>query len=592
MNTFFTFARGRLGALLLVLGLSACGGGGDSATSSSANTGVASNAANNTASTTAGNTAHPGVSTLQATRLAHQASFGPTTTLVHSMASQGPEAWLRGQLSATGSRYGSGGGSDVHRWADANSSYCDARGTTCWRDNFSAEPLLWDFYRNALSQPDQLRQRVAYALQQILVVSDREVSGTYGLRNYQNLLLGSAFGNYGALLKQVAKSPVMGDYLNNANNSKTAPNENFARELLQLFSLGTCLLNADGSLQGGRCQPVYDNQMVREYAYALTGWTYPSGGTSPWGCWPAGANCRWYEGDMLPLASLHDSAARSLLSGQALASGHSADQALDTVINSLLGHPNMAPFIGRQLIQHLVTSNPSSAYVARVSAAFTAGRYAAPNGAIGSGSRGDLAATVAAVLLDDEARLSASGASGSRYGKLREPALYMTSVLRALGGVSDGEALSWWWGGSLNQHLFKPPTVFSYFPPDYPLPGLAGLQGPSFALHNASTALGRLNYLHYLLFWGGTTAANSGVPSPLGTQVDLNPFLTDAADPAALVDRMAMLALGAPLPSNARSKVIEAVTAFNANTSSTWQLNRVRQAAYLVFASPHYQLQR
>jgi uncharacterized protein (DUF1800 family) len=496
---------------------------------------------------------------------------------------------LRAQLLATGSQYTRGGASDVHRWTTAASSYCDAQGNSCWRDNFSAEPLLWDFYRNALNQPDQLRQRVAFALQQILVVSDLEVSGTYGLRNYQNLLLNGAFGNYGSLLKQVAKSPVMGDYLNNVNNSKTAPNENFARELMQLFALGTCLLNADGSLQGGRCQPVYDNSTVRQYAYALTGWTYPAGGSAAWNCNSAGLHCRYYEGEMVSVASLHDTAARPLLAGQSLAAGHSAEQALDTVINSLVAHPNMAPFIGRQLIQHLVTSNPSAAYVGRVATAFNAGRYAAPNGAIGSGSRGDLAATVAAILLDDEARLSPTSAS---YGKLREPVLFMTGALRALGGVTDGEALSWWWGGTLSQHVFKPHSVFSYFPPDFPLPGQAGLQGPSFALHNASTALGRLNFLHYLLYWGGTVPANSSVPDPLGTLVDLSSLLPDATDPATLVDRIATRVLGAPLPSSARSQVIAAVSAFNANTSSSWQLNRVRQAAYLVLASPHYQLQR
>lgn len=573
----------------MALALAACGGGGGASSSPST-------AGTQAAAPVAGNAGDASTTVLQANRLAHQASFGPTSALVQTITTQGPEAWVRAQLAATGSRYTRGGGSDVHQWTNAGSSYCDSRGANCWRDNFSAEPLLWDFYRNALTQPDQLRQRVAFALQQILVVSDLEVSGTYGLRRYHNLMLEGAFGTYGALLKQVALSPVMGDYLNNVNNSKTAPNENFARELLQLFSLGTCLLNADGSLQGGRCQPVYDNAKVRDVAYALTGWTYPAGGATAWGCWPSGTNCRFYDGAMVSVPALHDTAARTLPGGVALPSGHSAEQALDAVINSLVAHPNMAPFIGRQLIQHLVTSNPTPAYVGRVSAAFNSGRYAAPNGAIGSGQRGDLAATTAAVLLDDEARLTPSSAT---YGKLRDPVLHMIGALRALNGVTDGEALSWWWGGALSQHVFKPPSVFSFFQGDYPLPGTSGtsgsngLQGPTFALHNASTALGRLNYLHYLLFWGGTAAANSSLSEPLGTRVDLTEWTAQASDASALVDRMATLALGAPLPSSARSKVIEAVSAFNANTDRTnWQINRVRQAAYLVFASPQYQIQR
>lgn len=574
----------RAAAVCLSLVLASCGGGGGGGSTPTGTAGAQA------AAPVSGNTGDATTSVLQANRLAHQASFGPTAALVQTISTQGPEAWVRAQLATSGSRYTRGGAGDVHQWTTAGSNYCDSRGSTCWRDNFSAEPLLWDFYRNALNQPDQLRQRVAFALQQILVVSDLEVSGTYGLRRYHNLMLDGAFGTYGALLKQVAMSPVMGDYLNHVNNSKTAPNENFARELLQLFSLGTCLLNTDGTLQGGRCQPVYDNARVRDVAYALTGWTYPAGGATAWGCWPSGTNCRFYDGPMVPVPALHDTAARTLPGGVSLASGHSAEQALDAVINSLVAHPNMAPFVGRQLIQHLVTSNPSSAYVGRVSAAFSSGRYVAPNGAIGSGQRGDLGATVAAVLLDDEARLMPTSAT---YGKLRDPVLHMTGVLRALNGVTDGEALSWWWGGVLSQHVFKPPSVFSFFQGDYPLPGGSGLQAPTFALHNASTALGRLNYLHYLLFWGGTTAANSSLPEPLGTRVDLTAWTSQASDPAALVDAMATRALGAPLPGTVRSKVIDAVSAFDANSDRTqWQINRVRQAAYLVFASPQYQIQR
>ena len=130
----------------------------------------------------------------------------------------------------------------------------------------------------------------------------------------------------------------MGDYLDHVNNNKDAPNENFARELLQLFSLGTCLLNADGSLQGGTCTPTYDNDQVREYAFALTGWTYPFGGASPWGCWPTGSNCQFYDGDMVLKASFHNTARRALLSGVSLADGNTAPVALEAVLNSIMAH--------------------------------------------------------------------------------------------------------------------------------------------------------------------------------------------------------------------------------------------------------------
>ncbi len=249
-----------------------------------------------------------------AVRLADQASFGATEALIKRDPRQG-----RGQvdLGADGraqvalhERQGPGG-APVDQ---ASPGFCDSRGANCSRDWKSSTPLQWDFYRNAVEKPDQLRQRVALALQQIVVVSGLEVEGTYGLRNYHNMLLDEAFGNYRSLLKKVALSPVMGTYLDNANNNMTTPNENFSRELLQLFSVGTCELNMDGSLKGGACTPVYNNERVRDYADALTGWTYPPGGVNPYGtCWPRGANCLYYAGDMVPLAAHHDSQPRKLL---------------------------------------------------------------------------------------------------------------------------------------------------------------------------------------------------------------------------------------------------------------------------------------
>jgi uncharacterized protein (DUF1800 family) len=522
-----------------------------------------------------------------AVRLADQASFGPTEALVTAIRAKGASAWLTEQMALSGSSYTSGAGlnGDVHKFTAAG-DFCDGKGTNCWRDYYSTEPLVWDFYRNALTQPDQLRQRVAFALQQIVVVSNLDVSGTYGFRNYYNTLIGESFGNYRQVLKKVVLSPVMGDFLNNANNDKAAPNENFARELLQLFSIGTCELNADGSLKGGKCAPTYTNDTVRQYAYALTGWTYPAGGATSYGCYPTGANCRFYGGDMVPVAKFHDTTARTLLSGYTVAANQTAPQALETVLDSVMAHPNTGPFIGKQLIQQLVSSNPSGAYVTRVASAFNSGKY----GAFGTGVRGDLKATVAAVLLDTEAR--GDTLSSRSAGKLREPAQMFTGVLRALNGKTDGDALSWWWGETMRQHVFRPPSVFNFYPPDYPVAGTT-LVGPAFGIHNANTALSRLNYLTYLLDWGGTPAANSSVPSPLGTQVNLSGFTAGADDAGALVDRLSLLALGQVLPSGPRAEVVKAVSWYTSSTdSANWRTNRVRSAAYLVFGSPHYQVQR
>jgi hypothetical protein len=555
---------------------------------------------------------------IDAVRLANQGTFGVTESLVQQIRQTGPLVWVAQQMATSRSAMGtirpqvapatpaatpsfglrkpmvstdvsmsssaltSGGSGAVHQFAQSSGDFCDGRGENCWRDWSSSTPLLWDFYRNAVSEPDQLRQRVGWALQQILVVSNLEVFGTYGLRNYNNALLNQAFGNYRDALRSAALSPVMGDYLNNVNNDKAAPNENFARELLQLFALGTCELNTNGTLKTGDCVPTYDNETVRNYAYALTGWTYPAGGATPWGCWPSGSNCQYYGGDMVPVASFHDTAGRALLSGVNLSPGHNASQALDAVLNSLMNHPNMAPFVGRQLIQHLVTSNPSSAYVQRVASAFVSGRFQG----FGTGQRGDMKATIAAILLDSEARTSTPS---NTAGRLREPVQFFTGVLRALNGRTDGDALGWWWGEQLRLHAFRSPSVFNFYPPDYPVAGTA-LVGPAFALHSTNAALQRVNYVNYLLFWGGS-AAQSSVPGALGTRVDLSAFVADADDPGKLVDRLSLLALGAPLPTTARTAVVNAVAAYP-SSGTDYRTNRVRQAAYLVFASPNYQIVR
>ena len=523
-----------------------------------------------------------------AKRLADQASFGATELLLRDIRSLGLERWIAAQMALSKSRYTLGNGDAIHR-NTSPTDFCAQpanAGDNCWRDWYSTQPLVWDFYRNATQQPDQLRQRVAFALGQILVVNNHDVSGTDGFRNYHNTLLALAFGNYRDVLKKVALSPVMGDFLNNANNDKQAPNENFAREFLQLFSIGTCRLNMDGSLYSGQCVPTYANAMVRNYAYALTGWTYPAGGATAWGCWPQGANCRHYGGDMVPVARYHDTYERRLLSGVTVAAGSTAPAALDAVLTSVMRHPNTAPFVGKQLIQHLVSSNPSPAYVQRVAEAFATGRYANAVASFGTGVRGDLQATVAAVLLDPEARTATPARTA---GKLREPVLVFTGVLRALNGRSDGNAMGWWWGETLRQHVFNAPSVFNFYPPDYPVAGTS-LNGPAFGVLNANTALERLNYLTYLLFWGGSTA-EADVPGAFGTYVNTGSFEAGADDAARLVDRLSITAYGGPLPAAARTEVIKAVESFTAANNVNWKRERARQAAYLIFGSPLYQVQ-
>ena len=162
---------------------------------------------------------------------------------------------------------------------------------------------------------------------------------------------------------------------------------------------------------------------------------------------------------------------------------------------------------------------------------------------------------------------------------------------KPLNGSSDGDALGWWWGETLRQHMFRPPSVFNFYPPDYPVPGKPGMVGPQFGIHNANAALERLNFLTYLLYWGGSDPA-AGVPGAFGTRIDTTPFEADAADAAKLVDRLSVLATGAALPTGTRGRIVSAVEAFASSNSANWQSERARQAAYLVFATPAFQVQR
>ncbi len=563
------------GALALV---AACGGGGGGSTTPAAATPIDLTAAKPT-------------SLLDATRLADQASMGATEVLQAQIMQEGAARWINTQFGLSGSAYRAGGDDTIH--TIKTSDFCrDQRGgdNNCWRDYYSSEPLLWDFYRNALGQPDQLRQRVALALKQIVVISNYEVEGTYGQREYHNMLLANAFGNYRDILQKVTLSPAMGDYLDNVNNDKEKPNENFARELLQLFALGTCELNADGTLKTGKCVPTYDNNIVRNYAYALTGWTFPAGGQSAWGCWPERANCRYQKGDMTPRSGAHDANERVLLGGAVKPANSSAPQALELVMNSLMNHPNIGPFIGKQLIQHLVTSNPSGAYVQRVANAFDSGKY----GPFGDGRKGDMKATIAAALLDEEARREAPDAN---FGRLREPALVFTGTLRAMNGKTDGTPLSYWWGDALRQHMFRSPSVFNFYPPDYPLASTQ-LRGPQFGILNANTGLARMNYVNWLIYTNKWRVQNdkpdASIKGSVVTSIDLARFDSDATNPAKLVDRMANLAIGGRWSPTARQAVIDAVAAWDDKTNGDegYLRERVKTAAHLIFSSPQYNVVR
>ena len=541
-------------------------------------------------------------------RLLQQGTFGASEAGITEVMAKGPRKWLVEQFATPTSTYGYRDRDAIHKWPNRDTGFCDqfASGSperdNCWRDNYSSDLIKLDFFKQASLGTDQLRQRMAHAFSQIIVTSEVEVDGLYGLADYHQQLRDASLTNYRDVLLLAATHPVMGRYLNMVDNDASDPNENFARELLQLFSVGTCELNADGTLKSGRCVASYNNEMVREYAYSLSGWTYPAGGVNPWCATNCGwTNPRYLKGAMVSVASAHDKLARKLLGGKAIAAGTTAPQALNAVIDSLMSHPNIAPFISKQLIQFFVKSNPSPAYVGRVSAAFSAGKFET----FGTGTNGDLKAVIAAVLLDSEARDDASADTASA-GKLREPIVLMVNAVRALNGYTDGEPMGrYGWGSTLSQPLFNSPSVFNFYTPDYPLPGAgAGVVAPQFQLINANTSIAWVNFANDIIYWwynkGAGLEPKAAMAGATGTKVSYAAWEVDAGDANKLIDRLDRVLTGGKVSPAGRTAIANAVASYtdkdtwltDANNNTSWQRERVRTAAYLLLSSPHFQVQR
>jgi len=436
-----------------------------------------------------------------------------------------------------------------------------------------------DFFTHALNNPDQLRQRVAFALSQIMVVSSVEIYEAYGLADFQNILLNDALGNYRTLLQDVTLSPTMGHYLDMANSDQsnpangTVPNQNYAREVLQLFSIGLVELNQDGSQQldaTGAPIPTYAPPTIAGFAALFTGWTYPplSGASSKWN------NPINFDGQMVSFPNHHQTGSKLLLDGYTVPAGQTPDEDLANGLDNIFNHPNVGPFIGKQLIQHLVTSNPSTAYVARIAAVF------ADNG---HGVRGDLSAVVRAILEDEEARDVAPAAI---FGHLREPALFIAAALRSLGGQSDG-VLPRSASAAMGQPIFSPQTVFNFYPPSYQIPGTQ-IIAPEFGIQNAATALARSNFVNTVILQGGA-APSSSVSGSTGTSIGLSAF-TGANDNAAMIQTLNQTLMHGSLSSDAGTIILAAANAAAANSSDP--IAPVRAAAYLILTSGQYQVER
>jgi len=503
-------------------------------------------------------------------RLLDQATFGPSPELVDHVVNLGQDAFLSEQLSAPLTPY-----PELPPMPSTRPDTCTG---TCQRDNYTMYPLQTHFFTNALAGSDQLRQRVAFALGQIFVVSalNSKVTLSSWMGPYQQLLYKDALGNFRHLLSDVTLNPAMGSYLNVLSNKQlnpstgVKPNENYAREILQLFTIGLTLLNQDGTpqLSNGAPIPAYDQAIVEAFARVFTGWILA----------PAfGTGIPNYRDPMVQRVTRgvevdHDRGEKQLLGGETVPAGLSAAADLNAALDNIFNHPNVGPFIGKQLIQHLVTSNPSGEYVARVAAVF------ADNG---SGTRGDLAAVVGAILTDPEARGDLH--TEPTYGHLVEPVLFITRLLRAFHAVSDGVLASY--SATMEQDLFRAASVFNFYPPGYRIVGGHGLAGPEFKVYNSATALARINFVNTLVFG---SIPPSPPDRPAGTTIDLTSLVALAKNPELLIDELNGLLLHQSLTPAMHDAVLAAVTAIPSSNPTM----RAKTAAYLVASSSAYQVER
>ncbi len=438
------------------------------------------------------------------------------------------------------------------------------------------------FFSNAVQGVDQLRQRVAFALLNEFVVSAVEENTPAQLVPYLQILQKDTFGNFRQLMEDVTLSPTMGEYLDMRNNDKanpatgTAANENYARELMQLFTIGLFELNQDGTLQldsSGNPIPTYDQSTIQNLAKVYTGWTYP---TKP-GATLQKHNPAYYAGPMVPYEPNHDTSVKTLLNGLADPAGLTAAQDLKVALDNIFTHPNVAPFVSKQLIQHLVTSNPSPAYVARVAQVFNDN---------GSGVRGSLASVLMAILLDPEARAADDDptATPTTGGKLREPVFLLASMMRGLGAVVNDTNNLTGMATNLGQQLFYPPTVFNYFAPGYDIPptysGGAALLGPEFQLESPSAAVTRYNTVNSVIY------GNLGA----GAVIDLTPFSNLGNNPAALFTAVSNAFFYGQMPAAMQTVIQSATTAITGTTAAAAKA-RAQAALYLGLSSAYYNVE-
>ncbi|MTW14444.1 DUF1800 family protein [Pseudoduganella eburnea] len=523
--------------------LTACGGGGGGATTSSQEP-------------TASQPSET-ISSLQASRFLAQASMGATREAIARVQAIGYSAWLDEQIAMPATQ---------SRWDWLVSKGFNAIGNK--NSQAGIDSAVW---RKLLSSPDTLRQRVTLALSEIVVASLDGFTGSWSAFTgaaYMDILEVNAFGNYRTLLQQITLSVSMGEYLTYRRNAKadpktgSMPDENYAREILQLFTIGLVMLNADGT---ATTQETYTQADISGLARVFTGWDQDlAGGTTD--------TPDYKQRPMTQVASKYEAGEKVFL-GTTIAAGTDAATCLSKALDAIFAHQNVAPFISRQLIQRLVTSNPAPAYVARVAAVFNNN---------GKGVKGDLKAVVKAILLDQEAR-SATGATSTSFGKVREPILRFAAWARAYNAASPSDA--WAIGNTtdpstrLGQSPLRSPSVFNFFRPGYVPPAL-GVAAPEFQIVNESSVVGYVNYMQ--------NAISKGVGD---VKADYAALLPMADNVPALVDEINVVLAAGQLGPDSVTLIRNAVAGM-ATGSDAARANRVYAALTLVMASPEFIVQK
>ncbi|ELX08394.1 hypothetical protein Jab_2c04420 [Janthinobacterium sp. HH01] len=507
-----------------------------------------------------------------------QATFGPTAAGIAALTTSSKAAWIADQF---------------RKPQTSHRNTVQSVAAQLPPGILSENQVFESFWRQAAIGDDQLRQRVTFALSQIFVISMADpnlVSRPAGVASYYDTLGQNAFGNFRNLLQAAALHPMMGIYLSHMRNQKESgnrvPDENFAREIMQLMSIGLYELNPDGSvkLQNGKPVETYTHDDVAGMAKVFTGWSWAGPDKAPnrFNGNLADPNRDWTPMQNYP--AYHSTSAKSFL-GTTIGPGGTGEADMKVALDTLFQHPNVGPFIGRQLIQRLVSSNPSPAYISRVSAAF------ANNG---SGVRGDMQAVIRAVLLDPEAADTGSAK------KLREPVLRMANWMRAFNAksasgrfqihITDDPLYA------LAQSPLRAPSVFNFFRPSYTPPNtslsMRGLVAPEMQITGEPSVTGYLNFIQYLVPYGAGSLRD--------VQPDYSAELALTGQPALLVDRINLLLLNGGMTSTLRNQIISAVNSVNIPPPSAAfptrtddaRRNRVYLAIVLAMASPEYLAQR